>query len=166
MPAWLAGPQVQMQWKEAGPQQRNHLEAHGEIACSSVVRHSCFADLQPPCVHDLVFFIAELSQVVAGVVHGNAGRLLKRWCRAMQVPILLWVAAVTIIFGVSYTSLRGLNGPLASLNTAAHVLSRVSRCRLYSCLLAYVSSTVSKFGCTERVQHVVTQLLFATTGDR
>jgi hypothetical protein len=36
----------------------------------------------------------------------------------LQVPLLLWVAAVVVIYGVSYADLQGLQGPLASLNTA------------------------------------------------
>eukprot|EP00883_Tetradesmus_obliquus_P002715 jgi/Sobl393_1/12921/SZX78204.1 len=47
-----------------------------------------------------------------------------------MVPLLLWVAAVIIIFGVSFQKLQGLQGPLASLNAAAHVRFRFARCRL------------------------------------
>jgi hypothetical protein len=45
----------------------------------------------------------------------------------LQVPLLLWVAAVIIIFGVSFQKLQGLQGPLASLNAAAHVRFRFAR---------------------------------------
>jgi hypothetical protein len=60
----------------------------------------------------------------------------------LQVPLLLWVAAVVVIYGVSYADLQGLQGPLASLNTASHVLFRFSRCRLYAAKLAYSMSAV------------------------
>jgi hypothetical protein len=33
----------------------------------------------------------------------------------MQAPLLLWVAAVVVIYGVSYSNLQGLQEPLASL---------------------------------------------------
>jgi hypothetical protein len=33
----------------------------------------------------------------------------------LQAPLLLWVAAVMVIYGVSYSNLQGLQGPLASL---------------------------------------------------
>jgi hypothetical protein len=52
------------------------------------------------------------------------------------VPLLLWLSAVVIIFGVSYKQLSGLQGPLASLDNAAHVLYRVARTRAYANQLA------------------------------
>lgn len=42
----------------------------------------------------------------------------------MQLPLVLWVATVIIIFGVSFEKLQGLQAPLASLNAAAHVRYR------------------------------------------
>jgi hypothetical protein len=33
----------------------------------------------------------------------------------LQVPLLLWVAAVMTIYGTSYSNLQGLQAPLASL---------------------------------------------------
>lgn len=42
----------------------------------------------------------------------------------MQLPLVLWVATVIIIFGVSFEQLQGLQAPLASLNAAAHVRYR------------------------------------------
>lgn len=33
----------------------------------------------------------------------------------MQVPLILWLSVVMVIFGVSYSNLQGLQGPLASL---------------------------------------------------
>jgi hypothetical protein len=53
-----------------------------------------------------------------------------------QVPLLLWLAAVIVIFGVSYKQLSSLQGPLASLDNAAHVLYRVARTRAYANQLA------------------------------
>lgn len=60
-----------------------------------------------------------------------------------QVPQLLWVATVAVIFGVSYVSLQGLQGPLASLDMSAHVLYRCARacsaqqpCLLQLCCMA------------------------------
>lgn len=34
--------------------------------------------------------------------------------KLLQAPLLLWVAAVVVIFGVSYSNLQDLQGPLAS----------------------------------------------------
>jgi hypothetical protein len=51
---------------------------------------------------------------------------------ALQVPLLLWLAAVVIIFGVSFQQLSGLQGPLASLDNAAHVMYRSARVRAYA----------------------------------
>jgi hypothetical protein len=56
----------------------------------------------------------------------NDGAGYGAWLSA-QVPLLLWVAAVIIIFGVSFQKLQGLQGPLASLNAAAHVRFRFAR---------------------------------------
>jgi hypothetical protein len=47
------------------------------------------------------------------------------------------MAAVIIIFGVTFQKLNDLQGPLASLNLAAHVIYRAARLRLYVNLLAY-----------------------------
>jgi hypothetical protein len=44
--------------------------------------------------------------------------------------------AVIVIFGVSFQRLKGLQGPLASLNGMAHVIYRASRVRMYANLLA------------------------------
>uniref|UniRef100_A0A383VUJ6 PAS domain-containing protein n=1 Tax=Tetradesmus obliquus TaxID=3088 RepID=A0A383VUJ6_TETOB len=54
-----------------------------------------------------------------------------------MVPLLLWVAAVVVIFAVSQNSLKGLQGPLASLDLSAHVLYRVTRCRLAALMLGF-----------------------------
>lgn len=43
---------------------------------------------------------------------------------SVQLPMLLWVAAVIVIYGVSFQKLEGLQAPLASLNAAAHVRYR------------------------------------------
>ena len=63
----------------------------------------------------------------------------------LQAPLLLWVMAVIVIFGVSYQQLQGLQGPLASLNTMAHVTYRSSRVRLYISMLG-MSQDVSECG--------------------
>ena len=47
-----------------------------------------------------------------------------------MAPLVLWAAAVVVVFGVSFTMLANLQGPLSSLNAAAHVTYRVSRVRL------------------------------------
>eukprot|EP00878_Enallax_costatus_P025839 GHUV01027676.1.p1 GENE.GHUV01027676.1~~GHUV01027676.1.p1 ORF type:complete len:1421 (+),score=378.88 GHUV01027676.1:621-4883(+) len=54
-----------------------------------------------------------------------------------MIPLLLWVCAVIVIFATSYRNLQGLQGPLASLDTASHVLYRATRCRLFSCMVAF-----------------------------
>lgn len=54
-----------------------------------------------------------------------------------QVPLMLWVCAVIVIFATSYRNLQGLQGPLASLDTVSHVLYRATRCRLFSCMMAF-----------------------------
>jgi hypothetical protein len=40
----------------------------------------------------------------------------------VQVPLLLWVAAVMTIYGTSYSNLQGLQEPLASLVRATGLL--------------------------------------------
>lgn len=45
-------------------------------------------------------------------------------------PLVLWAIAVVIVFGVSFKQLANLQGPLSSLNAAAHVTYRTSRIRL------------------------------------
>jgi hypothetical protein len=47
-----------------------------------------------------------------------------------MAPLFLWAIAVVAVFGVSFTELANLQGPLSSLNAAAHVNYRVSRVRL------------------------------------
>lgn len=38
----------------------------------------------------------------------------------LQVPLGLWLVAVVVISAISYHSLKGLEGPLVSLDTATH----------------------------------------------
>lgn len=45
----------------------------------------------------------------------------------MQAPLVLWAVAVIIIYAISFERLRVLQGPLASLDVAAHVMYRTSR---------------------------------------
>jgi hypothetical protein len=47
------------------------------------------------------------------------------------------VAAVVIVFGVSFKELSNLQGPLASLNVASHVMYRVARVRSGISLFAF-----------------------------
>lgn len=57
----------------------------------------------------------------------------------------LWCSAVVIIFGVSFQELSDLQGPLASLNVAAHVMYRVARLRSQLSLLAFeLNATVTE----------------------
>ncbi len=65
----------------------------------------------------------------------NSGVIIR-----FMAPLLLWAAAVVIVFGVSFTQLANLQGPLSSLNAAAHVNYRVSRVRLMGNMLAYSES--------------------------
>eukprot|EP00878_Enallax_costatus_P005349 GHUV01005618.1.p1 GENE.GHUV01005618.1~~GHUV01005618.1.p1 ORF type:complete len:894 (+),score=279.19 GHUV01005618.1:728-3409(+) len=55
----------------------------------------------------------------------------------LMAPLVLWVVAVIIIFGISFQQLSGLQGPLASLNAAAHTLYRTGRVRTYVTLFAF-----------------------------
>jgi hypothetical protein len=52
--------------------------------------------------------------------------------------------AVIVVFGVSYQQLQGLQGPLASLNTMAHVIYRSSRVRMYTSMLAMTTDPLEK----------------------
>jgi len=54
-----------------------------------------------------------------------------------MAPLVLWAAAVVVVFGVSFTQLANLQGPLSSLNAAAHVTYRISRVRLMGNFLAF-----------------------------
>ncbi|KIY98973.1 hypothetical protein MNEG_8988 [Monoraphidium neglectum] len=57
-----------------------------------------------------------------------------------MAPLVLWAAAVVVVFGVSFVELANLQGPLSSLNAAAHVTYRVSRVRLAGNKLALSES--------------------------
>jgi hypothetical protein len=48
------------------------------------------------------------------------------------------MCAVIISFGVSFEMLQGLQGPLSSLNAAAHVCYRLARCRLVANNYAFI----------------------------
>ncbi len=54
----------------------------------------------------------------------------------VQVPLMLWALAVVVLYGVSFSSLSNLQGPLASLDAAAHVLYRSARVTQYMNRLA------------------------------
>ncbi|GBF92718.1 hypothetical protein Rsub_05087, partial [Raphidocelis subcapitata] len=56
-------------------------------------------------------------------------------------PLLLWAIAVVIVFGVSFKQLANLQGPLSSLNAAAHVNYRISRVRLIGNFLGFAESS-------------------------
>ncbi len=82
-----------------------------------------------------------------------------------QVPQLLWVATVAVIFGVSYVSLQGLQGPLASLDMSAHVLYRCAHAcsaqqprLLQLCCMAgrQHCGTCQSLGCTAHPLHAAT----------
>lgn len=47
-----------------------------------------------------------------------------------MAPLVAWAIAVVVVFGVSFTQLANLQGPLSSLNAAAHVTYRISRVRV------------------------------------
>ncbi|KAI8467685.1 MAG: hypothetical protein J3K34DRAFT_523567 [Monoraphidium minutum] len=55
----------------------------------------------------------------------------------MMLPLVLWAAAVVVIFGVTFQKLAGLQAPLASLNAAARVTYLISRVRLLGNYLAF-----------------------------
>lgn len=48
-------------------------------------------------------------------------------CHLLQVPLLIWCVALIIIYGVSFDRVKNLQGPLTSLDVAAHVIYRLSR---------------------------------------
>jgi hypothetical protein len=47
------------------------------------------------------------------------------------------MVAVIVIYGVSFVKLNGLQGPLASLNVAAHVIYRIARVRVAGNVVAF-----------------------------
>ncbi|WIA20263.1 hypothetical protein OEZ85_006098 [Tetradesmus obliquus] len=57
-----------------------------------------------------------------------------------MVPLMLWVTAVIVIFGVSAYKLHGMQGPLASLDTLVHVTYRVARVRAAATDLVFSSA--------------------------
>lgn len=65
-------------------------------------------------------------------------------CCALQIPLLMWMSAVVIIFGVSFQKLNDLQGPLASLNVAAHVVYGVARVRHLMNMLAFAEQASDK----------------------
>ncbi|KAF8055488.1 tmcC [Scenedesmus sp. PABB004] len=70
-----------------------------------------------------------------------------------MVPLLLWVAAVIIIFGVSFQKLQGLQGPLASLNAAAHVRFRLARVRLIANVYAFAETPAEMAGYRDELRY-------------
>lgn len=58
-----------------------------------------------------------------------------------MAPLLLWAAAVVVVFGVSFAQLSNLQAPLSSLNAVAHVTYRISRVRVMGNFLAYSMSS-------------------------
>lgn len=57
------------------------------------------------------------------------------------MPLLLWVSAVIVMFGVSFQMLQGLQAPLSSLNAAAHVRFRIARCRVTANMFGFAETT-------------------------
>lgn len=55
----------------------------------------------------------------------------------VQAPLVLWAIAVIIICSLSFTRVQNLQGPLASLDVAAHVVYRLSKVNTYTINLAF-----------------------------
>ncbi|KAI8474715.1 MAG: hypothetical protein J3K34DRAFT_518018 [Monoraphidium minutum] len=75
-----------------------------------------------------------------------------------MAPLVLWAAAVIVVFGVSFTQLANLQGPLSSLNAAAHVTYRVSRVRLNGNYLAYSETASENAKFRERLMEEIAML--------
>ncbi|GIL48962.1 hypothetical protein Vafri_5459 [Volvox africanus] len=72
-----------------------------------------------------------------GRLHVNGKELLPSY-RSMfmfMIPLLLWEVALIVMGAVSYMRLEGMQGPLASLNMASHVIYRYTRVRALALFL-------------------------------
>lgn len=78
---------------------------HARVALSTCVQHT------------LVFVLLQASCCVSCRFKRNGKKLVpsSQVVVKLMAPLLLWVAAVMVIYGVSYSNLQGLQGPLASL---------------------------------------------------
>ncbi|GFR51631.1 hypothetical protein Agub_g13986 [Astrephomene gubernaculifera] len=61
-----------------------------------------------------------------------------------MAPLVLWEIALVASGGISYLLLEGMQGPLASLNMASHVLYRYTRVRMLSLLLVTSASATER----------------------
>lgn len=52
----------------------------------------------------------------------------------------MWITAAITIFAVSIDELKGLDQPIAALDTSAHILYRLARTRIAANLLAFSSA--------------------------
>ncbi|KAG2429714.1 hypothetical protein HYH02_013971 [Chlamydomonas schloesseri] len=80
---------------------------------------------------------AGLKRGAHGRVRVNGKELVPSW-RALVLflaPLVCWEVALVAIGAVSFVKLNGMQGPLASLNMASHVIYRYTRVRLTAFLL-------------------------------
>ncbi|GIL69029.1 hypothetical protein Vretifemale_13, partial [Volvox reticuliferus] len=68
-------------------------------------------------------------------VNGKELRPSYRNLVIFMVPLLLWEVTLIVMGAVSYMRLEGMQGPLASLNMASHVIYRYTRVRAMALLL-------------------------------
>jgi hypothetical protein len=50
------------------------------------------------------------------------------------VPFAAWEVALVVIYAITFVKLQGMQGPLASLNMATHVIYRYTRMRAVALL--------------------------------
>lgn len=117
------------QWQEDGNKQLHGLAVHGELhttplKCTLYRSLSFPTDSQIPAQHT-----NQESAVCQLYTHIS--------CVFLQVPLVVWMLAVIIFSAVSLQELSGLQGPLASLNVAAHTLYRTGRVRSLLSLFAF-----------------------------
>ncbi|EFJ45814.1 hypothetical protein VOLCADRAFT_93917 [Volvox carteri f. nagariensis] len=72
-----------------------------------------------------------------GRLHVNGKELVPSYRNTIKfmIPLLLWEVALIALGAVSFIQLNGMQGPLASLNMASHVIYRYTRVRMTAFLL-------------------------------
>ncbi|GLI62827.1 hypothetical protein VaNZ11_005578, partial [Volvox africanus] len=72
-----------------------------------------------------------------GKLHVNGKELLPSYRNMFMfmIPLLMWEVTLIVMGAVSYMRLEGMQGPLASLNMASHVIYRYTRVRAFALLL-------------------------------
>lgn len=87
----------------------------------------CLGQLSSGSVSHLAAGAILNDEVLKGLLHAVQDVLRLYLFPSVQVPLLLWVAVVIVIFSVCTSRVQDLEGPLANLSTAARVRALIAR---------------------------------------